>query len=417
MGNIGGSMKKKVLLKGPVLTRSGYGEQTRFALRSLRSREDLFDIYIQPITWGHTGWLIEGTEERKWMDETIEKTIGYIQSGGQFDISIQSTIPNEFERLAPINIGYTAGIETTKVAHEWIQISNQMDSLIVVSSHSAEIFKSTEWEAVDQRTNTPVKISLGTHVEHANYPVKSYDLLPDLGFKLPYDNNFLAVAQFAPRKNLMNTIRWFVEEFRDEEVGLIIKGNIAKNSLIDRSNLHGQLTNFVKSLGEKTCKVHLLHGDMSDEEMHALYRHPQIFGFVSFAHGEGFGLPLFEAAYSGLPVVSTGWSGQLDFLVDESGADRFYNVSYDLKHVQKEVVWDKVIVEQSMWAYPREASAKEQMRKCYEERDSNTAAEYAEELKIRFSEDNMYANFVRQIERTYNIDETMENEDDGIVVL
>jgi hypothetical protein len=65
MGNIGGSMKKKVLLKGPVLTRSGYGEQTRFALRSLRSREDLFDIYIQPITWGHTGWLIEGTEERK----------------------------------------------------------------------------------------------------------------------------------------------------------------------------------------------------------------------------------------------------------------------------------------------------------------------------------------------------------------
>ena len=155
MGNIGGSMKKKVLLKGPVLTRSGYGEQTRFALRSLRSREDLFDIYIQPITWGHTGWLIEGTEERKWMDETIEKTIGYIQSGGQFDISIQSTIPNEFERLAPINIGYTAGIETTKVAHEWIQISNQMDSLIVVSSHSAEIFKSTEWEAVDQRTNTP----------------------------------------------------------------------------------------------------------------------------------------------------------------------------------------------------------------------------------------------------------------------
>jgi len=39
-------MRKKILLKGPLLTRSGYGEQARFALRALRSREDLFDIYI-----------------------------------------------------------------------------------------------------------------------------------------------------------------------------------------------------------------------------------------------------------------------------------------------------------------------------------------------------------------------------------
>ena len=404
-------MKKKVLLKGPVLTRSGYGEQTRFALRSLRSREDLFDIYIQPTAWGSTGWLIEETEERKWMDETIEKTIGHIQLGGQFDISIQSTIPNEFQKLAPINIGWTAGIETTKVSHEWIQISNQMSSLMVVSSHSANIFKTTEWEGTDQN-GTPLKVSLDTHVEHANYPVKSYESLPDLGLKLPYDNNFLAVAQFAPRKNLMSTIKWFVEEFRNEEVGLVVKGNIAKNSLIDRNTLHKQLTDFVKTLGERTCKVHLLHGDMSDEEMHALYAHPQIFGFVSLAHGEGFGLPIFEAAYSGLPVVAIGWSGQLDFLIDEDNVDRFYNVSYDLKPVQKEVVWDKVIVEQSMWAYPREESAKEQMRKCYEERGANRADDYATELKTRFSEENMYANFVRQVERTY--DENLSTEDNTV---
>ena len=42
----GGCMKKNVLLVGPILTRSGYGEQARFALRALRSREDLFNIYI-----------------------------------------------------------------------------------------------------------------------------------------------------------------------------------------------------------------------------------------------------------------------------------------------------------------------------------------------------------------------------------
>ena len=114
-------MKKKVLFKAPLLTRSGYGEQSRFALRALRSRDDLFDIFIQPLQWGATSWINTSDEERRWIDLTIEKTIAYIQHGGQFDISFQVTIPNEWEQIAPVNIGYTAGIETTRVAHQWIE--------------------------------------------------------------------------------------------------------------------------------------------------------------------------------------------------------------------------------------------------------------------------------------------------------
>ena len=59
-------MKKKIFVRGPVLSQSGYGEQSRFALRALRSKEDLFDIYIQPISWGQTGWIWEENEFRKW---------------------------------------------------------------------------------------------------------------------------------------------------------------------------------------------------------------------------------------------------------------------------------------------------------------------------------------------------------------
>ena len=74
-------MKTKILLKGPLLTRSGYGEQTRFAYRALRSRPDLFDVYIQPLSWGNTSWLNERTQERMAIDEIVEKTIGFIQQG------------------------------------------------------------------------------------------------------------------------------------------------------------------------------------------------------------------------------------------------------------------------------------------------------------------------------------------------
>ncbi|HCY80906.1 MAG TPA: hypothetical protein DHV22_04500, partial [Xanthomarina gelatinilytica] len=77
-------MKKKILLRAPLLTRSGYGEQSRFALRSLRTREDVFDIYIQPLEWGKTSWIALVDEEREWIDKTIEKTIAHIQQGGTF---------------------------------------------------------------------------------------------------------------------------------------------------------------------------------------------------------------------------------------------------------------------------------------------------------------------------------------------
>jgi len=396
-------MRKKILLKGPLLTRSGYGEQARFALRSLRSREDLFDIFIQPIRWGNTSWLNLYDEERAWIDQKIEQTIAYIQAGGQFDMSLQVTIPNEFERLAPVNVGYTAGIETTKIPHQWIEKSRNVDKIVVVSEHSKNVFENTEYEAENNQTGEKVIIKNTTCVEAVGYPVKTYENLPELSLNLEYDFNFLCVAQMAARKNVLNTIKWFVEEFKDEEVGLVVKTNLARNCLSDREHIFASLKQFLSQTAtDRTCKVYLLHGDMSDEEMHSLYQHPKVSAFTCMTHGEGFGLPFFESAYSGLPVVAPGFSGQNDFLFDEKGKENFYNVAFDLQSVQKEAVWDGVITAESMWAFPREQSAKEQLRRCYEDVRGNKgvasrAKKYAKALTKRFSEEAMYEKFVAKV--------------------
>ncbi len=393
-------MKKKILLRAPLLTRSGYGEQARFALRSLRAHEDEFDIFIQPLEWGKTSWINDLNEEREWIDQTIEKSIYFIQQGGKFDYSLQVTVPNEFENIADVNIGYTAGIETTKVAPQWLEKSNIMDRLIVVSNHSKEVFEKTVYTAVNQTTKEEVPYTLQTPVDVVNYPVKKYDSLPELELNLEYDFNFLCISQMGPRKNLPNLIKWFVKEFKDDEVGLVIKTNIMKNSLVDRLATEDRIKKVIASeTKDKKCKVYLLHGDMTDEEIHSLYLHGKIKSFVSLTHGEGFGLPLFEAAYSGLPVVVPGWSGQCDFLFDENRKPRFYNVSFDIQPIQEDAVWDGVVQKDSMWSFAREGSARDQMRKCYEDVSAGnvTACEYAIELSERFEKNKLYDQFVDSV--------------------
>lgn len=394
-------MKKKIILKGPVLTRSGYGEQARFAMRALQSREDLFDIYIQPLQWGRTSWLAEQDEEREFIDERIKKTIEFLQQGGKFDMSLQTTIPNEFENMANIDIGYTAGIETTVVSPEWLQKVNEVvDSVIVVSSFSTLAFKNTVYNG--EINGSPAQLRLDKPIDFVNYAVKDYDNVDPLNLELEYDTNFLAVAQWGPRKNMDATVNWFIEEFHDEEVGLVIKTNLAKNCVMDRMAIYDQLKQTISErYPNKKCKIYLLHGDMSETEMHRLYKHSKIKACISFAHGEGFGLPLFEAAYSGLPIVCTGWSGQLDFLCDENNNEHFYNVAFDIRKVPDHVLWEGVIVKEAMWAFPREQSAKEQMRNCYNDIVSGKemdAVKYSHELKQRFSKENMYKKFVDLIE-------------------
>jgi glycosyltransferase involved in cell wall biosynthesis len=134
------------------------------------------------------------------------------------------------------------------------------------------------------------------------------------------------------------------------------------------------IKNLIPNEEDIKCKVYLLHGDMTEDEMHSLYQHSKIKAMISLSHGEGFGLPLFEAAYSGLPVIAPDFSGQVDFLnapVQSTSKKKknkkilkqmFANVEYTIGDVPESAVWDGVIEKGTKWAYPTEGSYKLRLR-------------------------------------------------------
>jgi len=389
-------MKKKIFVRGPVLSQSGYGEQSRFALRALRSREDLFDIYVQPVNWGQTGWIWQEDEFRTWMDSRIAQTQILLQQQQlQPDISLQITIPNEFQKMCPINIGYTAGIETDRVSPSWLEKGNEMDKILVVSNHAKSTYENTKAQARNPQTGAISPYGLNTTVEVVweNTPMASESIeIP--GFEPKHDFNFLSVSQMGPRKNLENTIRWFTEEFIDQDVGLILKTSTKGNSHIDAQHTEKVLASILDSYPDRKCSVSLLHGDLSEGQMRALYEHDKVKALVNISHGEGFGLPMFEAARLALPIISIGWSGQMDFLSD-NGKDMFLKVKHEVRQVDERAVWKGVIEENQMWAYADQGSFKmalRQMHKSYPD-FLPQALELQEHVNTKFADEVLFKGF------------------------
>jgi hypothetical protein len=327
------SGKNSCVIYAPVDTLSGYGSRSRDTVKSIIDlKKDEWDIKIIPCGWGNTpiGFINENPE---WQFLSKYFLLGPLTY--QPDIFIWITIPTEFQKVGKYNIGITAGLETDIVPGDWVEGCNRMDLVLVSSEHSKEAFKKSKFQKQNPQTKqiegvleltTPIEVlfeGIDTNVyKFLDKPNKEIGALNTISEEFCYlfVGHWLQGDLGEDRKNVGYLIKAFFELFKNKKnkPALILKTSIVGPSYMDRDEILKRIQMIRKSINsEDLPNIYLLHGEFTDAEMNELYNHPKVKCMVSLAKGEGFGRPLLEFTQSKKPIITTAFSGPLDFLNKE----------------------------------------------------------------------------------------------------
>ena len=330
-------MKQLCVISAPPDTYSGYGARSRDFIKALYElKKDEWEIVILPQRWGNTNWgfINDNIEEWGWMRELFAKQ----NITRQPDVWIQVTVPNEFQAVGKVNIGVTAGIETTVCDHSWIEGCNRMNVVFASSNHAKHVFTHSTFDQKDPQGNIVKHIKLEKPVEvlfegvdlnkyfyQDPKDMASTELVKELD-SIKESFNYLFVGHWLQgelgqdRKDVGMLIKTFLETFKDKKnkPGLILKTSSATSCIMDREEVLKKIDQIRNTIdGKDLPNVYLLHGDLDDSDINNLYNHSKVKAMVSFTKGEGYGRPLAEFCLSKKPVIVSGWSAPLDFLNPE----------------------------------------------------------------------------------------------------
>ena len=253
-------------------------------------------------------WVQERGDEDRHVDyaglEMHEVTIVHTQPEPLFDVAYQRA------GLAPreprtYRIGYWYW-ELETVPSHWQAQADQVDEIWAATSFVGDALK--------ERFDQPVHVIM-PGLEH---PV--FEARPRSHFGLP-DGTFLFLftfhmASIMERKNPLGLIAAFIAAFgKDDKVGLVLK------------------TSFGHMYPRQLAELYAAGAGYNVVIIDAVYPQADVLAlmdacdsYVSLHRSEGYGLTMAEAMLLGKPVIATGYSGNLDFMSDETSL----LVRYDL---------------------------------------------------------------------------------------
>ena len=294
-----------VHIKGPLLSISGYGVHARQICRWAFTQN--FHVTTDITRWGKTPWYTDREECDGLVDKIMEASSPLTSKP---DYSFQIMLPNEWSpTLAKKNFGVNAIVEADRCNPNWVVACRRMDHVIVPSEFAKRCL-----------VNTGLKSKRVTVIPESFMDACLEDPT-DLDITFETESNYLVFGQISgdyetDRKNTGITLALLCDIFKNSpNTGIVIKTNMGGNSSVDRYTTRKKMEQILKQVRSGPFpKVYFLHGYLNEKEVSSLYKHPKVKGLISLTHGEGFGLPLLEAAACGLPVCATNWSAHTEFL-------------------------------------------------------------------------------------------------------
>tara|TARA_B100000579_G_scaffold318257_1_gene267790 strand:- start:18828 stop:22502 length:3675 start_codon:yes stop_codon:yes gene_type:complete len=207
--------------------------------------------------------------------------------------------PRVSDLASRFNLLHSYGWEESEFPKNWVNdFNNHLQGMTVMSNQVKKIL-------IDNGVTIPIYVA-GLGLDHIQ------KIKPDCSINNSLKKfKILHISSCFPRKGIDILIKAYEKVFNNkDDVSLIIK---------TFSNPHNNVKELLykaKNSNPNFPHVELLECDLTDSQIKALYLNSDL--FIAPSRGEGFGLPLGEAMYSRVPVITTGWGGQLDFCNNEN---------------------------------------------------------------------------------------------------
>ncbi|RUS47011.1 glycosyltransferase family 4 protein [Cohnella sp. AR92] len=247
--------------------------------------------------------------------------------------------------------------ETSRIPRGWVPRINQFDAVCVPTTHNKIALR---------QSGIKIPIYIVPHGVHrekfkpGNKP-----------FRLPMAKGrfvFVSIFGFQHRKNPETLLRAYWEQFSaKDKVLLVIKTNGYSRHETGQW-IRNRIAAYKRRLGirKQTAPIIVITQYISPDQLKGLYTLGDV--FVLPTRGEGVGLPFLEALSSGVPVIATGWGGQMDFLNQGNSflvRYKLQNPQIRMKHSIARTFRPLFSGKGQRWAEPSLSSLKDKMRLAY----------------------------------------------------
>lgn len=287
----------------PIYDPSGYADEARHFILELRKQG--FQLAVREIG-RHSEQFRQQLDaaSRAALDDLLSR-----QPEGRF-ISLVHFPAYALQRLpeAIYNVGRVV-FETDGLPPDWVAKCNQMDEIWVASDFNLETFRRA---GVTVRLT---KVPEGVDTDHFRPGCPPLELPGARGCV------FLSIFEWIYRKGWDVLLRAWAQAFKPEDDVTLVLRTYPINA-VDQADAAAEIERRIdaflaQELGlsrQQVAPILVLGEQIAERDMPRLYAAAR--AYVAPSRGEGWGRPHMEAMACGLPVIATGWGGNLEFMND-----------------------------------------------------------------------------------------------------